>query len=69
MNENISRLMDGELDDAELDRCMAELKSADATQTWACYHVTGDTLRGEVAGSMRATRTTMLLSRWITRTQ
>ena len=46
MNENISRLMDGELDDAELDRCMAELKSADATQTWACYHAIGDHLRG-----------------------
>lgn len=52
MNENISRLMDGELDDAELDRCLAELRSADAVQTWACYHVIGDHLRG-TAGAHR----------------
>ena len=52
MNENISRLMDGELDDAELDRCLADLKSADGVQTWVCYHVIGDHLRG-TAGAAR----------------
>lgn len=46
MNENISRLMDGELDDAEFARCCAELKSDDAMRTWVCYHVIGDHLRG-----------------------
>lgn len=51
MNENISRLMDGELDDAELDRCLTELKSADAMQTWVSYHVIGDHLRGTGGGA------------------
>lgn len=51
MNENISRLMDGELDDAELDRCLAELKTADAMQAWVSYHVIGDHLRGTGGGA------------------
>ncbi|MFO1414405.1 MAG: sigma-E factor negative regulatory protein [Burkholderiales bacterium] len=51
MNENISRLMDGELGDAEFERCCGELKSADAMHTWVCYHVIGDTLRGTVRHS------------------
>ncbi len=52
MNENISRLMDGELDDAtELDRCHASLRRGDAYTTWVCYHVIGDHLRGEGAVS------------------
>lgn len=46
MNENISRLMDGETDDAEFERCVAELRSGDAMRTWMCYHVIGDHLRG-----------------------
>jgi sigma-E factor negative regulatory protein RseA len=46
MNENISRLMDGELDDAEFERCFAELKGEGAMQAWVCYHVIGDHLRG-----------------------
>jgi sigma-E factor negative regulatory protein RseA len=46
MNENISRLMDGEVDDAEFERCIAELKSPDAMRTWMCYHMIGDHLRG-----------------------
>ncbi len=46
MNENISRLMDGELDAAELERCCAELKSEDALRVWVSYHVIGDHLRG-----------------------
>jgi sigma-E factor negative regulatory protein RseA len=53
MNENISRLMDGELDAAEFERCCAELKAADAMRTWACYHVIGDQLRGAGGHSPR----------------
>jgi sigma-E factor negative regulatory protein RseA len=46
MNENISRLMDGEVQDAEFERCVAELKAPEAMRTWTCYHVIGDHLRG-----------------------
>jgi sigma-E factor negative regulatory protein RseA len=46
MNEKISRLMDGELEQAELDAVCAGLKKADAMVTWTCYHVIGDMLRG-----------------------
>lgn len=46
MKENISQLMDGEVDDAEFERCVIELRSDEAMQTWACYHVIGDSLRG-----------------------
>lgn len=47
MNENISRLMDGECDDAELPELCATLKRADAFATWSCYHAIGDALRGQ----------------------
>src|SRR5690349_21056297 len=50
---NISRLMDGEVDDAEFERCVAELKSADAMRTWICYHMIGDHLRGAYGVSTR----------------
>ena len=53
MNENISRLMDGELDDVEFERCCAELRSEDARRTWMCYHVIGDHLRGAHGRSTR----------------
>jgi sigma-E factor negative regulatory protein RseA len=43
---NISCLMDGEVDDAEFERCVAELRTREARQTWMCYHVIGDSLRG-----------------------
>jgi sigma-E factor negative regulatory protein RseA len=46
MKENISRLMDGEVDDAEFERCVVELRSGEAMETWTCYHVIGDSLRG-----------------------
>jgi sigma-E factor negative regulatory protein RseA len=46
MNENISRLMDGEVDPAEFERLCVELKSPEALGTWVCYHVIGDQLRG-----------------------
>lgn len=51
MNENISRLMDGELEQVDFERCCGELKSADAMRTWVCYHVIGDSLRGTAGHS------------------
>lgn len=49
MNENVSRLMDGEFDEVEFDSCCAELKSKDGIDAWICYHVIGDHLRGTAA--------------------
>jgi len=46
MNENISRLMDGELEPGEVEGVCLALKRADAVATWTCYHVIGETLRG-----------------------
>jgi sigma-E factor negative regulatory protein RseA len=46
MNENISRLMDGEVDPVEFERLCGEMKSPEAMGTWVCYHVIGDHLRG-----------------------
>ncbi|MFO1282117.1 MAG: RseA family anti-sigma factor [Burkholderiales bacterium] len=47
MSEDISRLMDGELDDdAAVDRALATLKHDAGATTWACYHLIGDTMRG-----------------------
>jgi sigma-E factor negative regulatory protein RseA len=46
MNENISRLMDGEVDAQEFDRICGEMKAPAAMETWVCYHVIGDQLRG-----------------------
>lgn len=46
MGEEISRLMDGELEEGELESACARLKHADGMQTWACYHLIGDALRG-----------------------
>ena len=45
MAESISRLMDGEVDDTEIEIVCAELRRPEAIATWACYHVIGDTLR------------------------
>ena len=49
MNENISRLMDGEVDSNELDQVCGVLKREDALVTWTCYHVIGDAMRGSGA--------------------
>ena len=45
MNEQISRLMDGELDEASADAAFWELRNPDGVATWVCYHVIGDALR------------------------
>lgn len=49
MNEQISRLMDGEVDASELDAVCAALSSDAAMATWNCYHAIGDALRSETA--------------------
>ncbi len=49
MNEQISRLMDGEVDPAEMDGLCELLKRDAAMATWSCYHTIGDALRGETA--------------------
>ena len=46
MGEQISRLMDGELDDVALDLAVGQLKRPEGMDAWVCYHVIGDTLRG-----------------------
>ena len=46
MPDSISRLMDGELDDTEIEIVCSRLRRPDAVATWVCYHVIGDTLRG-----------------------
>ena len=51
MGEDISRLMDGEISDAELDTVFARLKQGEGKGTWECYHLIGDTLRGNGAVS------------------
>jgi sigma-E factor negative regulatory protein RseA len=46
MNEDLSRLMDGELPDSDVDRVVGLCRSGELLQAWACYHLIGDTLRG-----------------------
>jgi sigma-E factor negative regulatory protein RseA len=46
MGEEISRLMDGELDDEHVEIVCGQLKHPEGMSTWMCYHVIGDTLRG-----------------------
>ena len=45
MGEQISRLMDGDLDGVAADAAMQELKRPEGVETWVCYHVIGDALR------------------------
>jgi sigma-E factor negative regulatory protein RseA len=51
--EEISLLMDGELDAERIDGVCAGLRDSRCLTTWVCYHVIGDALRGGVGGSMR----------------
>jgi len=46
MGDDISRLMDGELDDETFADVFDALKRADGLDAWVCYHVIGDALRG-----------------------
>lgn len=45
MNEQISQLMDGELDDAEAQRFFRALQDPEAQREWLTYHRIGDILR------------------------
>lgn len=51
MNEQISRLMDGDADEHALERVCGACASESAMQTWVCYHLIGDSLRGPAAPS------------------
>ena len=51
MNEQISRLMDGEVDATEMDAVCTTLRRDDAMATWNLYHTIGDALRGETAAT------------------
>jgi sigma-E factor negative regulatory protein RseA len=45
MGEQLSRFMDGDLEGAEADAALREIKQRDGIETWLCYHVIGDALR------------------------
>ncbi|MEO8132523.1 MAG: sigma-E factor negative regulatory protein [Betaproteobacteria bacterium] len=45
--EQISALMDGELDDARAQAWCSQLKSDESCACWAAYHLIGDALRGD----------------------
>jgi sigma-E factor negative regulatory protein RseA len=45
MGEHISRLMDGDLDDAAADEAFRQLKHPEGVAIWVSYHVIGDVLR------------------------
>jgi negative regulator of sigma E activity len=44
--EEVSLLMDGELDTERVELACRGLRETTAMETWVCYHVIGDTLRG-----------------------
>jgi len=44
--EELSSLIDGELASERFDSVCQELRSEPAVDTWVCYHVIGDALRG-----------------------
>jgi len=56
MNEQISRLMDGEIDAMEMDAVCATLRHDEAMATWNLYHTIGDALRGETAATRDVAR-------------
>src|SRR5690348_14924913 len=47
--EEISLLIDGELDPTRAGAVVASLCRSDGVATWVCYHMIGDTLRGVTA--------------------
>ena len=51
MNEKISQLMDGEMDDAEAQRFFGALQDSEAQREWQAYHLIGDVLRDTSAVS------------------
>jgi sigma-E factor negative regulatory protein RseA len=51
MNEEISQLMDGELDDDQTQRLLAAMQRSEARHEWQTYHLMGDALRDTPAVS------------------
>ncbi len=45
--EQISALMDGELDETRVQALCAQLKNEESCECWAAYHLIGDALRNE----------------------
>ena len=55
MNERISMLMDGEVDESQLTRNLVLLRSdTSVRRTWDTYHLIGDALRGHLAPALAA---------------
>jgi sigma-E factor negative regulatory protein RseA len=50
--EEISLLMDGELEPERIDSICAGMRESRCMATWVCYHVIGDALRGSAGGSI-----------------
>jgi sigma-E factor negative regulatory protein RseA len=46
--EEVSLLVDGELDVDRVERVCHGLRSPAAVETWVCYHLIGDALRGQL---------------------
>ena len=61
MKEQVSALMDGELDGPEYEGCIKRLKGdPEVREAWDLYHLIGDSLRGHIAGSLPSTFTQRL---------
>ena len=45
--EQISALMDSELDDPRVQALCAQMKNDESCECWAAYHMIGDALRSE----------------------
>lgn len=56
MSEDISRLMDGDLDEDAAERVLGGMKAGGAMAAWNCYHAIGDSLRGECSVAPRLSR-------------
>lgn len=55
MKEQLSALMDGQLEDADCDGCLRRLKDDDdLREDWAVYHLIGDALRGTPSRGLSA---------------
>lgn len=63
MKEEVSALMDGELEAAQADSALAHVaRDPAARETWDTYHLIGDALRGEIH-DLKAGATTRLHAR------
>lgn len=51
LRENISAMADGELPACEVELTLAALADPDGQHAWHVYHLIGDTLRADAAGT------------------